>query len=558
MNARGAELRQLRAGVVSMIFQDPLSSLNPVHTIGRQVSEAVLTSGRTTSRAEARRIAIERLEQVGIPSAARRIGSYPHEFSGGMQQRVMIAMAVASNPLLLVADEPTTALDVRVKNQILELLASIVEAEGLAVLYVTHDLGTLEGFADRTVVMYGGRVVESTPTADVFREPMHPYTTALVQSLPWLAAPPELRISSIPGNPPDPAALPDGCIFHPRCIHADGHRCMTALPALRRVADRTEAACHYAGELGVPSGHEPRRAAVLSVSRAVLDREPSGTPLLAVRGLRKEYPLGAARWGQGRETVVAVDDVSFEVESGEILGLVGESGSGKSTVARCVMQLIRLSAGEVLFQGVDLRRLRPAELRRVRREIQVIFQDPGASLDPRMRVAATLEEPMRIHGVWDMPGFDKARVLELLELVQLDSHTALSYPHELSGGQRQRVAIARALALRPKLIVCDEPVSSLDVSTRAGVVNLLKDLQEEFGLSYLFIAHDLALTRHVCDRVGAMKDGRLVEIGDVAEVLDRPRHAYTRALVEAELLNDPGHTAARGRAGWELGCEVGL
>jgi peptide/nickel transport system ATP-binding protein len=469
--------RRINGAKIAMIFQDPLAHLNPVYSVGWQIAETLRAHG-AASATEARARALALLERVGIPDPARRADDYPHQFSGGQRQRVMIAMALALRPDVLIADEPTTALDVTVQAQILALLEELQAETGMGLILITHDLGVVAETADRVAVMHAGRIVESGPVRAIFNAPADPYTRRLIAAIPGRAA-----------------------------------------PAGQGSAVR-----------------EPNGASPL----------PGVAPLLSVRGLAKHYPVttGMMRRATG-EVVRAVDGVSFDLAAGETLGVVGESGSGKSTLARTLLRLEEPTAGEARYQGRDLFALTPAELLAFRRRMQIVFQDPYASLNPRMTVAQLIAEPWTIHKDVLPKARWPAKVGELLEQVGLQPEHARRYPHQFSGGQRQRIAIARALALQPEMIICDEAVSALDVSIQAQVIALLSELQRTFGLAYLFIAHDLAVVRNFADRVLVMYRGEVVEQGPCAQIFERPQHPYTQALLAASPLPDPDAQRAR-------------
>ncbi|HEX7094387.1 MAG TPA: ABC transporter ATP-binding protein [Acidimicrobiales bacterium] len=524
-------LASVRGPVAAMVFQDPQNGLNPAFTIGNQLIETI-RAHEDISRNDARDKAAMLLERVGISHPRDRLGDYPHQFSGGMAQRVMIALAIASSPRLLIADEPTTALDVTVQAQILRLLRRLQEEDGMSLLLISHDLSVIAEMADRVAVMYAGQIVESGAVDDVFLRPSHPYTDALLGAQPGSHISGD-RLVAIPGTVPDPSAMPQGCRFHTRCTHAIDACTERPVELLARAAG-TSARCIRDG-LPLAGVH---RAATVTVREAHAVSARNHDVLLELEGLTKEYPVGAGVFGKSKRVIRAVDDVTFDVRRGESVGVVGESGAGKSTVGRLVLGLTEPTRGAVRFEGRDLSTLSKAELREHRRHVQVVFQNPFASLDPLMTVADVVAEPIDVHRALTN-GAREERIVELLAQVGLDESYRYRYPHQLSGGQRQRVAIARALALRPKLIVCDEPVSALDVSTQAQVINLLQDLQRSIEVAYLFVGHDLEVVRHVADRVAVMYLGRVVEWGPSDEVYDNPRHPYTRALLGSVLSVDP-------------------
>ncbi len=533
-----AELSQLRGRRISMIFQDPLSALTPVYTVGDQVTEALLVHG-ASSRQAARRRAVELLDMVGIPSSAQRADSFPHEFSGGMRQRVVIAMAIANDPDLIIADEPTTALDVTVQAQVLTVLATAREVTGAGIVLITHDLGVVAGLADRVQVMYAGRTVETGPVDDIFYHPRMPYTRGLLASIPRVDAD-QVALVPIEGQPPSLVGLGPGCPFAPRCPLVIDH-CRTTEPTLTPVSESHQCACHRGGE----------QLRVLETERAnptpdyrVLS--PERDAVLRVEHLVRHYPVrkGAILRRQVG-TVRAVDDISFELREQETLGLVGESGCGKTSALMEILSLAAPAQGRIEVLGTDVAALDRRRRMQLRRDLQVVFQDPIASLDPRLPVFDVLAEPLSAHGV---PAAEiRRQVPELLKTVGLRPEHASRYPAEFSGGQRQRIGIARALALEPKVLVLDEPVSALDVSIQAGVLNLLQELQVRLGLALLFVAHDLAVVRHIADRVAVMYLGKIVEIGPVDAVYNGPQHPYTQALLSAIPIPDPVKERARER-----------
>ncbi|MEU5564790.1 ABC transporter ATP-binding protein [Micromonospora musae] len=543
------EVRRTRGVRMGMVFQDPLTSLNPTMRIGYQVAEP-LRVHEGAGKAEARERAVEILRRVGMPRPDRIVDNYPHELSGGMRQRVAIAMALVCSPRLLIADEPTTALDVTTQRQILELIDDLREEFGMAVILVTHDLGVIAGRADRVAVMYAGRVVETAATAELFRSPRHRYTEALMEALPETAvreAGKDARLYSIPGLPPDLSRPLTGCRFAPRCRHVTDE-CRSTDVALS--GGEHQFACLHPVS-GTPTGPVTLPAPVVrepapAPSQAAPVRvESTATPVLSVRNLVKNYAAhgrGLLRRNAGQ--VSAVADVSFEVAPGETFGLVGESGCGKSTVGRLSVGLERPSAGQILLDGTDLAGLAGRERRRMHRQVQLMFQDSYAAMNPRMRVDAILAEPLEIQKVGDGAA-RRARITSLLDQVGLSRRVLERYPHEFSGGQLQRIGLARSLALQPRLIVGDEPVSALDVSIQAQVLNLMRDLQRELGLAYVFISHDLSVVDYMADRIGVMYLGKLVEVGPAREVVRAARHPYTQALIDAVPSITPSATAAR-------------
>ncbi len=549
-----AELRTIRGNDVAMIFQDPLTSLDPTKTIGYQVAEPVrLHEG--ASKAAARARATEVLGLVGLPRPAERLGDYPHQLSGGLRQRVMIAMALSCEPKLLIADEPTTALDVTIQAQILSLLHDLKDRLGMAMLLITHDMGVIAGHADRVQVMYAGRMVEAAETGNLFRHMRHPYTRALLASIPRLNSSSTQRLFSISGLPPDLAQPPDGCRFAPRCSRATD-KCHSEEPPLDGGAREHLFACWHPvdGPAGPAADGPTAGAGHLAAAGPAgpgggNGQVPPGTPLLEVRDLVKEFPVTAGAILQRRvASVHAVSGVSFTVSAGETFGLVGESGCGKTTIGRVVVALERPDAGAVLLGGQDVSALSGGELRRQRRDLQLMFQDPYSSLDPRMRVGSIIREPLSIQRVGSRRD-QVRRVFELLDEVGLPRSAVERYPHEFSGGQRQRIGLARALTLSPKLIVADEPVSALDVSIRAQVLNLMKRLQADHGLTYIVISHDLAVVKYMADRIGVMYLGKLVEMGSAEDIYQRAAHPYTAGLIATIPVPDPGMAKARNGAG---------
>jgi len=543
------QLRALRGATAGMIFQDPLSSLNPVKRVGEQIVEAIRLHAPMSAPA-AKEMAIARLTQVGIPDPAKRFDEYPHQFSGGMRQRAMIAMALAADPPMLIADEPTTALDVTVQAQILELIQSLQRDLRMGVLLITHDLGVVSRVADRVVVMYAGRIVESGPTAEILRDPSHHYTAGLLASLPRLDLPGGGSPRPIDGTPPLPDEVVAGCAFAPRCRAATD--ACARRPPLAPVAGATprdaRVACHHP-----LSGDARRRAAApaqspdLAPAPAVVpERAGAGEPVLRTRELEVTFSRRDGLFG-GTSSVHAVAGVDLALAPGTTLGLVGESGCGKTMLGRAILQLTRPTDGTVTVGDAEVSSLSDKELRPVRRRLQIVFQDPQASLTPRHRIERILSEPLELHGLVTSEDERRARVEELLSLVGLTPAFARRLPHELSGGQRQRVGIARALAVEPDVIVLDESVSALDVSIQAQVLALLERLQRDLGVAYLFISHDLAVIRHIADEVAVMYLGRIVEHGPAEDVYRAPRHPYTAALLSAVPIPDTERERTRER-----------
>ncbi len=521
-------MRTLRGARIAMIFQEPSTSLNPVMRVGDQIVEAI--EAHTPLRGQAARAkAIDWLARVGIPEPARRIDDYPFRLSGGQKQRVMIAIALAAEPDYLIADEPTTALDVTIQAQILDLIRDLQRERQLGVLLITHDLAVVSGMAHRVALMYAGQIIEVAPAAEFFAAPKHPYARLLLQALPDAARRGE-PLAAIAGTVPPLWLDFAGCRFWPRCDKAMGH-CAGTLPALTEEGPRHQVRCLLYSQ---PGEALPRPAP--APKRAWPELAGQGEPLLDVRDLRVRFALKAPLLHRGPRHFDAVDGVSFQLQAGRTLALVGESGCGKTTSGKAIVQLLRRQAqvsGQALFDGQDLFKLGGAALLRARRDIQIIFQDPFASLNPRMRVAEVLDEGLMAL----RPDLDAAarreRLHALVDQVGLRRDALQRWPHEFSGGQRQRIAIARALAVEPRLIVCDEPTSALDVSVQAQILNLLRDLQRERGLSYLFITHNIGVVEYIADEIAVMRAGAIVERGDCDAVLRAPRETYTQTLLAA-------------------------
>lgn len=545
------DMRRLRGTAISMIFQDPMTCLNPVFSIETQLLDVLRAHHGGVRWAELRERALAMLERVGIADAHQRIKEYPHQFSGGMRQRIMIAAALLSNPALLIADEPTSALDVTLEAQILDLIRQLRAELGTAILYITHDLGVVAQLCDRVMVMYAGQVVESGSSCDLFNRPRHPYTQALLRSHPSHSRG-QARLITIPGRVPSLRELPPGCKFAPRCALARAICHQVEPPAVSLDGQLTWCHAWQAGWNGdrpdanaspprpvVTSGPASSPTAAPTDQRSASEMVPSDI-VVATRELKTYFVDQIGILGQllGRRAgcVRAVDGVTLEIRRGETLGLVGESGSGKTTLGRTILRLEQPSAGQILLEGRDVTRLSQAEVRPLRRRMAMIFQDPISSLSPRMKVSDILLEPYRIHG---LPVDAAQRVDQLLQMVGLSSEQADKYPHQLSGGQARRVGIARALALNPDLLVADEPTAGLDVSVAAGILNLLKELRDKLELTYLIITHNLNDIRFIADRIAVMYLGRVVELATTEDIFVRPRHPYTEALISAVPVPDP-------------------
>ncbi|OKL53369.1 dipeptide ABC transporter ATP-binding protein [Bowdeniella nasicola] len=534
VTADPADVRRLRGTEIGMIFQDPMTSLNPTMTIGNQIGES-LRIHRGASKAAARERAIDIMRRVGMPRADKICDDYPHQLSGGMRQRAMIAMALVCHPKLLIADEPTTALDVTTQLQILDLLDELKEEFGSAVILVTHDLAVVAGRADTVAVMYAGRVMEHAPAAPFFESPEHQYTRALLAALPERAANSRARLYSIPGAPPNLIDEIIGCPFAPRCERATDE-CRQSTPELTGSVHKV--ACYH-------PGGEKLTAGVLE-ERPTHEQATADT-VLEVDQVSKRYPaLGGMFVRRQIGEVSAVDDVSFQVGRGETFGLVGESGCGKSTLGRVIAGLEDPTDGHVIVDGDNASRLKGRGRTQFHRKIQMMFQDSAAAMDPRMRVDEIIAEPLAVQGIGSRK-MRREKSESLVDQIGLPDDALERYPHEFSGGQLQRIGLARALALNPDVIVCDEPVSALDVSVQAQVLNQMRELQEEYRLSYLFISHDLAVVRYMADRIGVMYLGVMVEIGAADDVSERPLHPYTRGLIDAVPRIDEASEGSRER-----------
>jgi peptide/nickel transport system ATP-binding protein len=485
-----SEMRKIRGHQMAMVFQEPMTSLNPVLTCGYQITEAIQLHLNTT-KVEAKEKTIALFKEVQLPRPEAIFDSYPHQISGGQKQRVMIAMALSCNPEILIADEPTTALDVTVQKTIIELLLKLKAERNMSLIFISHDLGVISEIADRVLVMYKGEVVEEAPVKQLFSAPKHPYTKGLLACRPS----PDLHLKKLPV-----------------------------------IADFLDSDTKKAVSI------EKIRQGYAYPADEIIERKNklySQQPLLKINNLNTWFPVKNGFFNRNKEFVKAVKQVSFEVYPGETLGLVGESGCGKTTLGRSILRLIEPTSGSIQFENTDLRSLRKDDLREIRRDIQIIFQDPYSSLNPRLTVGASLMEPLQVHQFYTNDSKRKKKVLELLERVNLSPEHFNRYPHEFSGGQRQRIVIARALALQPKFIICDESVSALDVSVQAQVLNLIRELQQEFNLTYIFISHDLAVIKHISDRMMVMNKGEIVEMGNPDEIYYHPREEYTKKLISS-------------------------
>ncbi len=536
-----SEMRRIRGKRISMIFQEPMLSLNPVLTIAEQIGE-VLGQHFNLSYQTAQTRIQQLLEQVGIPDASRRMHEYPFQFSGGMKQRVMIAMALAGEPELLIADEPTTALDVTIQAQVLDLMRQIQQRNHMAILLITHDLGVVAEMAQRVAVMYAGEIVEQAPHNDFFTHPAHPYSRQLFASLPAKKKR-DQALNVIQGNVPSLSQRFNGCRFVDRCNQALSH-CHDTIPQWHALSDQHQVRCHlFAPETDI-SAHSPNNNATGKTKHtAAMAFAVADSPLLQVFDLKVHFPVRKGLFKRTAGYVKAVDGVSFQIAAGKTLALVGESGCGKTTIGKSILQLIKPTAGSVRFKQQELVSLKRTQLQQIRSQFQIIFQDPYSSLNPRMRIIEILREGMDALGIdkvnhltFDQP--DSSCTLEkeidaLLQRVGLPAEVKWRYPHEFSGGQRQRIAIARALAVNPDLLICDEPTSALDVSVQAQILNLLKSLQNNLGLAFLFITHNIAVVEYLADEIAVMYLGRIVERGHIDEVLDSPRHPYTQALLSS-------------------------
>ena len=489
------EMRTFRGNEISMIFQEPMTSLNPVYSCGNQVGEVIQLHQKVNART-AKALSLELFEKVKLPDPARIFSAYPHELSGGQKQRVMIAMAMSCDPKVLIADEPTTALDVTVQKTILDLMKELQEEHNMGILFITHDLGVIAELADKVVVMYRGKVVEQGNVLDIFSNPQHPYTKGLLACRPPL----DRRLYWLPTISDFMETSADGKV-------KEGESSIEEVIGKFEITNEERSNAH--------------------------EKLYKQEPLLQIKNIKTYFPVRKGLFGRVTDYIKAVDDVSFDVFPGETLGLVGESGCGKTTLGRSILRLEEPMEGEIIYRGKDLMKLSKGELRKMRKEMQIIFQDPYSSLNPRITIGEAIIEPMNVHGVLGSQKERKERVIEILERVKMDASHYYRYPHEFSGGQRQRVCIARALTLNPKFIICDESVSALDVSIQAQVLNLLNELREDFGFTYIFISHDLSIVKFMSDRMIVMKQGKVEEIGDADNIYSNPQSDYTKSLIAA-------------------------
>lgn len=550
LNKSDFEMSEIRGKGIAMVFQDPLSALTPVFSIGDQIKEALVTHNPKMTEQQIHDRSIELMNLVGIPDPEGRLKSFPHEFSGGMRQRVMIAMAIANDPDVIIADEPTTALDVTIQAQVLEVLRKAQRETGAAVIFITHDLGVIAGVADDIVVMYAGRPVEKADVDSIFDHPAMPYTMGLLGAVPRSDRERNSRLVPIPGSPMNLVNMPKGCPFAPRCPLATDI-CHTTEPAMEPVPGRPDqfVACHRTQEI-VSKGltfHDVYTVAEAAKSKFAGIPRDERKMVLDVKHMRKTFPLTAGGFLRRKiGEVKAVDDVTLDVREGETVALVGESGSGKSTTLMEIMAFKQPQDGEIEMFGTKLEHKMPREKRReLRSAVQYVFQDPMSSLDPRLPIYDILAEPMKVQHYSKEQ--IRERIGELMRLVELNPDQVDRFPTQFSGGQRQRIAIARALSVNPKLVLLDEPVSALDVSIQAGVINLLEDLQNKLGVAYLFVAHNLSVVRHISSRVAVMYLGRIVESGDTEDVFEHPLHPYTQALISAVPVPDPKAERTRQR-----------
>jgi peptide/nickel transport system ATP-binding protein len=532
--ATSKKIQKIRGGKIGFIFQEPMSCLNPVHTVGFQIKETIMLHSDLEND-EAKAKAIEMMKLVNIPDAEERYGSYPQQFSGGMRQRIMIAIALASEPDVLIADEATTALDVTTQAQLLEMISELAKNTGTSVIIVTHNLGIVARYANRIYVMYSGNIVETTDTITMFKRPEHPYTRGLLKAIPRLNDPQDRVLIPIDGLPQNPAFRPPHCPFYDRCGYRLDKCKKNPNPPLTKLENDHYIACWLTDE----EKESKRQELEKKEQKSRPTRKIESEICLEVNGLGMEFPIYGGFLHRKINTLKAIEDITFNVRKGETLGIVGESGCGKTTLARCITRVYEPQKGKIAFLGQDITHLNKRELAPIRPRISLIFQDPMSSLNPRHNVGFIVGESLRIHNlVKNKKEYDE-RVCELFELVGLDPNLRDRFPHEFSGGQRQRIGVARALSSNPDIIICDEPVSAVDVSIQAQIINLLEDLQAELELTYLFIAHDLAVVKHLSDRVMVVYLGLVLEIADHNELYDSPVHPYTKALLSSVPIVDP-------------------
>ena len=533
-SATSDDLCSVRGGKIGMIFQEPMTSLNPVLKIGNQIMESIRIH-LNLPKGEARKRTLELLNMVGIPDCETRFDYYPHQFSGGMRQRVMIAMVLAANPKIIIADEATTALDVTTQSQLLELFKEIVKKTRTALVIVTHNLGVVARYADRIYIMYAGKIIEKGTVKEVFLHPAHPYTRALLRAVPRLDDSKDRVLTPISGLPPNLAELPENCYFAARCRYKTDLCERTANPALRQVSENHFSACLRA----LDDLDEREKELTVEGERRVTSRRIAEEHILDVKGVSKLFKIHRGFLQRSVSTVHALDNVDIYVRKGETLGLVGESGCGKTTLAKSILRLHDVDTGSIVFEGTDITRLDEKGMIPFRAKLGAVFQDPFSSLDPRDTAGSIVGEPLLVHKLCKSDREYEEKVATLFTMVNLDPSFKDRYPHEFSGGQRQRLGVARALASNPSLIICDEPISALDVSIQAQLINLLEDLQHKLGLSYLFIAHDISVVKHISDRIVVMYAGCVVEVADCETLCSAPLHPYTRALIAAIPIPDP-------------------
>ena len=530
----GKKMQQIRGGDIGFIFQEPMSSLNPVITVGEQIKENILLH-TDLDKEQAKAKALEMMKIVGIPDPELRYGYYSQQFSGGMRQRIMIAMVLAAEPKIIIADEATTALDATTQAQILERIRDLAKKKGISVVIVTHNLGVVARYAERIYVMYSGNIVETADAKKLFRNPQHPYSRGLLRTIPRMDDPKDRVLIPIEGLPPSPKNRPSYCPFYDRCIYRMDKCKEQPKPTLQEVKKEHFCACWLTDEEKEAKRLEIESREVATAPQKTISEEIS----LEVKGVSKYFPVYAGAMKRKIGTLHAVDDISFNVRKGETLGIVGDSRCGKTTLARCIMRIYEPDAGEIMFYGKDIAHLGKKEMKPIHPRIAMVFQDPVSSLDPRQSVGSIVGENLKVHNLVNSKEEYDKRVDELFSLVDLDPSLRDRFPHEFSGGQRQRVGVARALSSNPEILICDEPISALDVSIQAQIINLLEKIQADLGITYIFIAHDLAVVKHISDRVLVMYLGRVMEIAECDELYNNPLHPYTQALISAVPIADP-------------------